>query len=59
MFSGEGTVDYIDDARIRAITAGVERRIENLKQFAKSHIPTGEDSTEDDVKENIAEKYIQ
>lgn len=58
-FCGESTADYIDDARIQAITAGVKRRIENLKQFAISHTPTGEDTTEDDVKENIAEKYTK
>lgn len=59
VFSGEGVADYIDDARIRAITAGVEQRIENLKQLAKTHISTEEDTTEDDVKENIAEKYTK
>lgn len=55
-FCGDSTADYIDDARIQAITAGVERRIENLKQFANSHTPTEKDTTEDGVKENIAEK---
>lgn len=58
-FCGESTADYIDDARIQAITAGVKRRIKNLKQFVISHTPTGEDTTEDDVKENIAEEYTK
>lgn len=58
-FSGDGVADYIDDARIKAITTGVQRRIENLKQLAQSHTPAGEDTTEDDVAENIAEKYTK
>ena len=59
VFFEEGAADYIDDARIRAITTGVESRIENLQEFAMSHISTEEDTTEDDVKEDIAEKYTR
>ena len=35
----EGTEDYMDEVRIRAITESVRRRIENLFQFAMSHTP--------------------
>ena len=59
VFSGEAAADYIDDARVRAITAGVERRVESLRQIAMSHTPMGPDSTEDDVEKNVAEKYVK
>lgn len=59
VFSGEATADYIDETRIRAIAAGVESRINNLRQLAMSHTPIGQDTTEDDVEENVAEKYTK
>ena len=47
----------MDEVRIRAITESVRRRIENLFQFAMSHTPTREYTTEDDVEGNIAADY--
>lgn len=57
LLSCEGAVDYIDESRIRAIAAGVERRINNLNQFAVAHTAECKDSTDDDVEEDIAEDY--
>lgn len=55
----EGTEDYMDETRIRAITESVRRRIEKLFQLAISHTPTQEYTTEDDVEENIASDYAR
>ena len=54
--------EYIDASRIQAITGAVRRRIENL--FKLSQLEMGDPSvqkisTEDDVKENIAEDYVR
>ena len=57
VLTAEGTEDYMDEVRIRAITESVRRRIENLFQFAMSHTPTREYTTEDDVEGNIAADY--
>ncbi|MCD8152281.1 MAG: HipA domain-containing protein [Clostridiales bacterium] len=57
VLSADGAKDYIDENRIRAIAGSVQRRIEQLSQLAISHTPSQEISTEDDVKENIAENY--
>lgn len=57
VLTAEGTEDYIDEIRIRAITGSVKRRIEYLSQLAISQIPVQEHSTEDDVEENIAADY--
>ena len=57
VLTAEGTEDYIDEIRIRAITESVKRRIEYLSQLAISQIPGQEHSTEDDVEENIAADY--
>lgn len=57
LLSCEGAVDYIYESRIRAIAAGVERRINNLNQFAVAHTAECKDSTDDDVEEDIAEDY--
>ena len=54
---GREKEDYMDEVRIRAITESVRRRIENLFQFAMSHTPTREYTTEDDVEGNIAADY--
>lgn len=53
----DGAVDYIDDARIKAIADTVEKRIQHLEQLAMDHKPVQAVSTEDDVEENIAEDY--
>ena len=58
VLSAAGGEEYIDESRIRAITRAVQRRIEQLSQLAMSHAPVQALSTEDDVKENIAEDYI-
>lgn len=59
VLTAEGTEDYMDEVRIRAITESVRRRIENLFQFTMSHTPTREYTTEDDVEENIAADYAR
>ena len=55
--SADGAEEYIDENRIRAIIGAAQRRIEQLSQLAVSYTPVQEISTEDDVKENIAEDY--
>ena len=55
--SADGAEEYIDENRIRAIIGAAQRRIGQLSQLAISHTPVQEISTEDDVKENIAEDY--
>ena len=55
--SADGAEEYIDENRIRAIIGAAQRRIEQLSQLAIRHTPVQEISTEDDVKENIAEDY--
>ncbi len=55
--SADGAEEYIDENRIRAIIGAAQRRIEQLSQLAICHTPVQEISTEDDVKENIAEDY--
>lgn len=57
LLSCEGAADYIDESRIRAIAAGVERRINNLNQIAVTHTAECKDFTDDDVEEDIAEDY--
>ena len=57
VLTAEGTEDYIDEIRIRAITGSVKRRIEYLFQLAINQIPVQEHSTEDDVEEDIAADY--
>lgn len=59
VLSSPDAADYIDEARIRAITAGVERRIDHLKQMAEAHAPANQDTLEDDVIENIAQVYTR
>ncbi len=55
--SVDGAEEFIDEARIRAITEAVERRVENLYQLAMNQTPTQVNTTEDDVEEDIAEDY--
>ena len=57
VLSADGAKDYMDENRIRAIAGAAQRRIEQLSQLAISYTPVQEISTEDDVKENIAENY--
>lgn len=58
VLSSDGAEEYIDQNRIKAIADSVRRRIEYLSQLALTHTPVQEISTEDDVKENIAENYV-
>ena len=53
----EGTEDYVDEIRVRAIKGSVKQRIEYLSQFSMSRMPVQEYSTEDDVEENVAADY--
>ena len=57
VLSADGAKDYMDENRIRAIAGAAQQRIEQLSQLAISHTPVQAISTEDDVKENIAENY--
>lgn len=56
VLSDKNASGYMEESRIRAIAAGVERRIDNLKRLAAKQM-TVQDSTKDDVLENIAEHY--
>lgn len=49
--------DYIDEARVKAITDTVEKRIRQVSELAMSHTPMQTISTEDDVEENVAKSY--
>ena len=57
VLTAEGTEDYVDEIRIRAIKGSVKQRIEYLSQFSMSRTPVQEYSTEDDVEENVAADY--
>ena len=57
ILSSDGAEEYIDDSRINAITDGVKKRIETLRQLALSERPVQADTAEDDVAEDIAEDY--
>ena len=57
VLTAEGTEDYVDEIRIRAIKGSVKQRIEYLFQFSMSRTPVQEYSTEDDVEENVAADY--
>lgn len=52
-----GAADYMDAVRIRAISEGLERRTENVRLLAMSHQEPQEDTTQDDVQENMAQSY--
>ena len=56
-FTGERIEDYIDERRVRAIGYSVKHRIDYLAQLAKSKKMIREDSTVDDVEEDIAAAY--
>lgn len=57
VLSSDGAEEYIDESRINAITDGIEKRIEMLRQLAFSERPVQADTAEDDVAEDIAEDY--
>lgn len=57
VLTAEGTEEYMDEIRIRAITGSVRRRIGNLYQLAMSQTSVRDHSTVDDVEENIAADY--
>ena len=57
VLSSDGAEEYIDESRINAITDGIEKRIEMLRQLALSERPVQADTAEDDVAEDIAEDY--
>ena len=57
VLTAEGTEDYVDEIRIRAIKGSVKQRIEYLSQFSMSRTLVQEYSTEDDVEENVAADY--
>ena len=57
VFSDPRAKELISENRKEAIAQMVERHIESLQTIAESHAPQ-EDSTEDDVEENIAEDYL-
>ena len=57
IFSDPRAKELISENRKEAIAEMVKRHIESLQTIAESHTPR-EDSTEDDVEENIAEDYI-
>ena len=57
VLTAEGTEEYMDEIRIRAITGSVMRRIGKLFQLAMSQTSVRDHSTVDDVEENIAADY--
>ena len=52
-------VEYMDDARVKAIADSVDKRIRYLEQISMTYIQHQTKSTEDDVEESIAEDYSQ
>lgn len=52
-----GAADYMDAVRIRAISEGLERRMENVRLLSMSHQEPQEDTTQDDAQENMAQSY--
>lgn len=57
VLSCEEAAEYIDEARIRAIKEGVQRRVGNLQQLILTQTLRLIDTTEDDVREEIAADY--
>ena len=54
VLSCEEAADYIDEGRIHAITESVQRRIGHLQELAMTQTPRQLDTTEDDVREEVA-----
>ena len=59
IFSTDDALDYMDDARTRAIADSVDKRIRYLEQISMTHMPKQVGTVEDDVEENIAADYSQ
>ena len=57
VLSCEEAADYIDEGRIHAITESVQRRISHLQELAMTQTPRQLDTTEDDVREEVAADY--
>ena len=57
VLSCEKAADYIDEGRIHAITESVQRRIGHLQELAMTQAPRQLDTTEDDVREEVAADY--
>ncbi len=58
VFSDERAKDFMDENRISAICAAMEKRIQKLKNIAMMHRPyCPAVTTEDDVEKDIAEDY--
>ena len=57
VLSCEEAADYIDEGRIHAITESVQRRIGHLQELAMTQTPQQIDTTEDDVREEVAADY--
>ena len=57
VLSCEEAADYIDEGRIHAITESVQRRICHLQELAMTQTPRQLDTTEDDVREEVAADY--
>ena len=50
-------IQIIDEGRIHAITESVQRRIGHLQELAMTQTPRQLDTTEDDVREEVAADY--
>ena len=58
VLSDEKNGEFIDESRISAIASAAVGRVQTLREIALTHAPNlAEITTEDDVKENIAEDY--
>lgn len=57
VLTAEGTEAYMDETRVQAIKESARRRTDHLSRLAKTQMPAQEDSTNDDVQENIAAAY--
>lgn len=58
VLSDEKAADYLDANRIRVIAELTEKRVREIKECAGNQTPELPDSTEDDVKENVAADYL-
>lgn len=58
VLSDEKNGEFIDESRVSAIASAAGSRVQTLREIALTHAPNlAEITTEDDVKENIAEDY--
>lgn len=58
VFDDEAVREFIDETRASAISEAVKKRIDTLEDIAFAYTPT-DDTTEDDVEEDIAADYTQ